>query len=91
MDTRCEALQLASNLLEAGSMNTQIPVRIRLASGQVVQGMFHGYWDMTPIGRGHVATISYPLADGSMTTGVLPKGAELLDQVPSAEEWYASS
>ena len=68
-------------------MNLQQPVRLKLADGSAVQGMFHGYWDMTPLGRGWVPAISYPLPDGSMTTGFLPQGAQILDPIMSAEEW----
>jgi hypothetical protein len=83
-----EALILAANLLETGDMEERIPIRLR-RKGNIVQGVFHGYWDMSQFGRGHVPAVSHPKPNGHMTTGLLDPEEEILDPIPSAEEWYA--
>lgn len=71
-------------LLEAiGTPN--IPVKVRLADGTVIDAVFNGYYEWP--GRGQVPSIGYPSKFGGHTHGPMRPGDELDSKVPSPVEW----
>lgn len=61
-------------------------VRLQLADGKIVPALWNGYWEApgTPFdGAPSVATV----VNDRWSHGMLPKGAKILDEVPSFEEW----
>lgn len=62
------------------------PVRIKTPKGEV-RGDWTGYYDMRPYGGELKHSVGYPGAGGGWTHGILRPGDELLDPVPSHDEW----
>jgi len=61
-------------------------VRIRTPEGEI-KGNWNGYYDLRHVGAGTHHSIGYIDANGQWTHGMLKSGYELLDPVPSFEEW----
>lgn len=61
-------------------------VRIQLADGSVVPGLFNGYWEVP--GTKFDQQPSVAIAQGDKWShGFLPEGAKILDDVPSFADW----
>jgi len=63
-------------------------VRVRTPQG-VVQAEWNGYYDARDYGKGILHSIGYPNARGEWSHTFLRPGDEILDSVPSFEEWEA--
>jgi hypothetical protein len=60
-----------------------LPIKLRLADGTVVDAMFNGYWDVFDPPR---PSIGYPAGEGH-SHGIIHDGDQILTPVPSPEEW----
>jgi hypothetical protein len=82
--------RIVNALLENEPDISKVPggrlVRIRTADGRIIRAAWNGYW--TEEDGTHYHSVGYPL-DDTFTTGYLHAGDELLDPVPSYEEWKA--
>ena len=65
-------------------------VRVRTPGGEVIPADWNGYYDMRPYGGklGHSVALKTG-ASGNWSHGILPAGHEVLDEVPSYEQWDA--
>jgi hypothetical protein len=62
-------------------------VRVRKPDGQIVLADWNGYWDMRDFGLGLLHSIASRSEGGTWTHGTLHPGEEILDEVPSYEQW----
>ena len=84
----------ASRVVKALLENESIPaptkygrrVRIKTPKGEI-HGDWNGYYDLREIGGGLHHSVGYPDNEGGWTHGMLRQGDEILDPVPSHEEW----
>lgn len=91
MDIRHQlAQQLAAHLLEEDPKPTKYGrlVRVRTPQG-VITTDWNGYYDMREVGGPLAHSIGYPDQQGGWSHGWLHPGHEILDPVPSFEEWSA--
>jgi hypothetical protein len=63
-------------------------IRVRTPQG-VVKAHWNGYYDLREIGRGIHHSVGYDDGQGGWSHGMLHPGDEILDPVPSPEEWEA--
>lgn len=61
-------------------------VRVRTPKG-VIKVHWNGYYDLRAYGKGLRHSVGYPDGAGDWTHGYLHPGDEILDPVPSFEEW----
>jgi len=85
------ASRVVKTLLENEAIPAPSPygkrVRVRTPKGEV-HGDWNGYYDMREIGGGLHHSIGYPDTQGGFSHGMLHPGDEILDPVPSHEEWW---
>lgn len=74
---------IVDRLLE-GIGTPNVPVKLRLASGEVIDAVFNGYWPMFNPPR---PSVGYPNPEGGHSHGIIHPGDEIVSQVPSPEEW----
>lgn len=85
------AITVVDLLLESQprpSRNGRI-VRVKTPNG-VIQCDWNGYYDLREVGGGVLHSIGYPDNAGGWTHGSLHTGDELLDEVPSVDDWKKS-